>query len=352
MKIAVLTSGGVDSSVALRLLKDQGHDVTAFYIKVWLEDELTFLGTCPWEEDLSYVQQICSSLAVPLEICSLQREYFDRVVSYTLEEAKAGRTPNPDVFCNSRIKFGSFLEKLPADFTFVATGHYARTKTKGGLTYLKMSADPVKDQTYFLANIRQDQISRLIFPVGGLLKSEVRELASQYDLPNKNRKDSQGICFLGKIEFRDFLKSNLGVRRGDFVEFETNKKIGEHDGYWFYTIGQRRGIPFSGGPWYVVKKDMDSNTVFISREHSAATGTTHVFNVPSCNWISGKVPSLEKTSFGVRIRHGGKIHPCRVSSDQNGLHVEMGSDEYIAPGQFAVFYSEDYCLGGGAMTLV
>jgi tRNA-specific 2-thiouridylase len=350
MKIAVLASGGVDSSVALKLLKDQGQDLTAFYIKIWLEDELSYLGSCPWEEDLEYVQKICTEIGVPLEVIPLQEQYYDRVVQYTLDEVKKGRTPNPDILCNSRIKFGAFLDVLPSEFEVVATGHYARTKTKGQITYLRTAADTFKDQTYFLANLKQDQIARLVFPIGELMKSEVRELASEFDLPNKDRKDSQGICFLGKIEFRDFLKHHLGVEKGDFIEFETNKKIGEHDGYWYYTIGQRKGIHLSGGPWYVVKKDIPSNTVFISNKFDADTGTTDTFFVPNVNWISGRCPTKE--NLKVKVRHGENMYGCSVEYlGKTRIKVVMDEKDYIAPGQFAVFYDEEYCLGGGVMSL-
>lgn len=348
MKIAVLASGGVDSSVALRLLKDQGHDVTAFYIKIWLEDELSYLGSCPWREDLDYVQKICSEIDVPLEVIPLQKEYYDRVVQYTLYEVKRGRTPNPDILCNSRIKFGAFLDVLGSEYEMVATGHYARTKVKGGITYLKTAVDSFKDQTYFLAHLKQSQMERLSFPVGELMKSEVRELARQYDLPNKSRKDSQGICFLGKIEFRDFLKHHLGIKKGDLIESETGKKIGEHDGYWYYTIGQRKGIQLSGGPWYVVKKDMDNNIIHISNKVDAATGTTNVFYVDTLNWISGRAPT--NTSLGIKIRHGENMYQCKIVFQDDRLKVEMNKKDYVAPGQFAVFYDGEYCLGGGVIT--
>jgi len=209
MKIAVLTSGGVDSSVALRLLKDEGHDLTAFYLKIWLEDELAYLGDCPWEEDLDYVRQICDQIDVPLEVVPMQKEYWERVVQYTVAEAKAGRTPNPDILCNQQIKFGQFYEVIDDSFEKVATGHYANVEETDKDFVLKRAPDPIKDQTYFLAQISQEQLSRAMFPIGKYKKEEVRELARKFDLPNQDRKDSQGICFLGKIPFREFLKHHL-----------------------------------------------------------------------------------------------------------------------------------------------
>src|SRR4030067_2342068 len=214
MKNAILLSGGVDSSVALRLLKDEGHQITAFYLKIWLQDEFSFLGECPWEEDLKYARGVCEQANVPLEVIPLQTEYWDNVVSYTIEEIKEGRTPNPDIFCNSLIKFGQFYDKIDSSFEKVASGHYARVEKSNIRYQLKKSPDPVKDQTYFLAYLTQDQLSRAYFPIGIYKKEEVRKLALKFDLPNKERKDSQGICFLGQIKFNDFIKHHLGEKKG------------------------------------------------------------------------------------------------------------------------------------------
>src|SRR3990167_3405102 len=267
MKIAVLVSGGVDSSVALRLLREQGYDLTAFYIKIWLEDELAFLGNCPWQEDLYFVEKVCAQVNVPLEVISLQKEYWEKVVQYTISEVKSGRTPNPDILCNSRIKFGTFLEKIGIDYDKVATGHYALIENLDNRFNLKMSPDLVKDQTYFLSHLTQEQLSKVMFPIGHLEKNEVRQLAQEFDLPNKDRKDSQGICFLGKLKFSEFVKHHMGEQEGPLIEVETGKQLATHKGFWFYTIGQRQGLGLSGGPWYVVAKNPMNNTVFISRDY-------------------------------------------------------------------------------------
>src|SRR5579859_5096518 len=177
MKIAVLVSGGVDSSVALRLLKDQGHDVTAFYLKIWLEDELSYLGQCPWEEDLSFVKAVCEQAEVPLQIINLQKEYWDHVIAFVLAEVKAGRTPNPDILCNKRVKFGAFHDYLTEDYDYIASGHYAQIHHHNGRVELFMSPDPIKDQTYFLAGMSQEQLKKVIFPIGHLTKAELRALA-------------------------------------------------------------------------------------------------------------------------------------------------------------------------------
>jgi tRNA-5-taurinomethyluridine 2-sulfurtransferase len=349
MKIAVLISGGVDSSVALRLLKDQGHEITAFYLKIWLEDELAFLGNCPWEQDLSFVESVCKQAGVPLKVICLQKEYWDRVVSYTIAEVKKGRTPSPDLFCNKRIKFGAFFEHIGTEFDKIATGHYADIEKVGDLFVLKKAKDPVKDQTYFLSHLTQDQLSRIIFPLGNLTKQEVRELAEEYDLPNKQRKDSQGICFLGKIKFSDFIKHHLGTKKGNFVEFETGKKIGEHEGFWYYTIGQRKGMRLSDGPWYVVAKDPDKNIIYISNRYFDTEKARNEFKVTDFNWISGQKP--EKTDLEVKIRHGKELYKCHVEflDDNNAVVKLEGRDQGLAPGQFAVFYDADICLGCGVI---
>lgn len=349
MNIAMLISGGVDSSVSLRLLSGAGHDVTAFYLKIWLEDELSFLGECPWEDDLKYVRAVCEEAGVPLKIANLQKEYWDEVVSYVIAEAKAGRTPNPDILCNSRIKFGMFYDRFGKDFDRVATGHYAWTEERDGMTFLRKSPDLVKDQTYFLSQLSQEQVSKALFPIGGFRKSEVRELAKKYKLPNAARKDSQGICFLGQVAFDKFLEHYLGTREGDIVDLKTGKVLGKHQGYWFHTIGQRRGLGLSGGPWYVAAKNTEENIVFVSNEWRSEEMARDSFIVSGLNWISGTEP--KKKNLSVKLRHGPKEYPCEVKLlDDGDLSVKLdGFDRGIAPGQFAVFYDGDICLGGGVI---
>ncbi len=349
MKIAVLVSGGVDSSVALRLLKDQGHDLVAFYLKIWLEDELAYLGDCPWEEDLAFVEAVCKQADVPLRVVPLQKEYQEHVVRYTIAEVKEGRTPSPDLLCNQRIKFGCFFDAIDDSFDFVATGHYAQVDRKGDMVKLLMAKDPVKDQTYFLSQLSQQQLKRALFPIGHLLKSEVRDLAQQYNLPNKERKDSQGICFLGKIDFSDFIKHHLGVNPGPLIEFETGLKVGDHEGFWFYTIGQRKGIGLSGGPWYVVAKDPAQNRVFISKNYHSDEKIRNHLTVSHCNWITGAAPT--KTSLQTKLRHGPQVYNCSLLPVDDGrFNVTLdSSDQGIAPGQFAVFYDNNECLGCGVI---
>ncbi len=343
-KIAVLTSGGVDSSVALALLKAEGHDLTAFYLKIWLEDELSFLGDCPWQEDLEYVQSLCQQFDVPLQIIHLQKEYFDRVIKLALEQVKSGLTPNPDIFCNSMIKFGAFLDKVGNDFDFVATGHYADVfRDQNHFTWLKESPDLIKDQTYFLAQLSQEQLSKALFPIGKFSKAQVRELAEKYDIPAKNRKDSQGLCFLGKIRFDDFLKANIGTKQGDLVEFETGKVLAKHQGFWFYTIGQRRGIGLSHGPWFVVKKDAAQNIVYISNKYYTEEKERDSFFVSDFHWLSKPLQILDGVQ--VKLRHGPKKYSCSIQKLDGKNFVKIdGQDQGISAGQFAVFYKDGLCV--------
>lgn len=350
MKIAVLVSGGVDSSVALALLRAQGHTVTAFYLKIWLEDELSYLGNCPWEDDLVYVRAVCHKLDVPLEVLSLQQAYHERVVSYTINEVRAGRTPNPDIMCNTHIKFGLFLDTIDASYDAVATGHYAQVSTDDqGIAQLIQAPDPIKDQTYFLSQIGQNQLKRLVFPIGHLIKEQVRTLAQSLDLPNKDRKDSQGICFLGKFKFKDFIKAYMGEKEGLFIEAETGACVGRHKGYWFYTSGQRQGLGLAGGPWYVVRKDVLDNVVFVSKDYYAVDKKRNAFTITRCNWLSGQEPEAQQLL--VKVRHGVGSHTAYIKKSGDGRFIVSlaDRDQGIAPGQFAAVYDGTVCLGGGVI---
>eukprot|EP00190_Bangiopsis_sp_CCMP1999_P003893 CAMPEP_0198736024 /NCGR_PEP_ID=MMETSP1475-20131203/63044_1 /TAXON_ID= ORGANISM="Unidentified sp., Strain CCMP1999" /NCGR_SAMPLE_ID=MMETSP1475 /ASSEMBLY_ACC=CAM_ASM_001111 /LENGTH=569 /DNA_ID=CAMNT_0044499769 /DNA_START=33 /DNA_END=1742 /DNA_ORIENTATION=- len=352
--VAVLLSGGVDSSVALRLLLEQGYNPRPFYLKIWLEDELAHLGECPWEEDLRYANAVAAQVGLQVEPVPLQKEYWEQVVEYTVREAKNGRTPNPDVMCNTRVKFGVFLDKMGKSFPKVASGHYASTRRRAedGLTELLCSGDDFKDQTYFLAHLQQHQIAKAHFPIGAYTKARVREMAEQFNLPNKLRKDSQGICFLGRLKFDDFLEHHLGKQSGSFIEYETGTELGSHRGYWFYTLGQRKGLGLSGGPWYVVSKDPDGNVVFLSRHYNDSDKPRNQFSVDSLVWITGKAPAEdERQLLRVKVRHGAKSHDCQLTlnGDCGVVQLEGKDSVGLAPGQFAVFYLGDVCLGSGVI---
>ena len=354
MKTAVLLSGGVDSSVALYELLRQGrNNVTAYYLKIWLEDELSYLGDCPWEEDLGYARAVCDAAGVSLKVVPLQAEYYEKVVEYALKELRVGHTPSPDIFCNQRVKFGAFYDKVGESFERVASGHYGVVDRSGGPVRLLRSPDPVKDQTYFLSHLSQAQVSKIEFPIGGLLKNRVRELAHEYNLANQARKDSQGICFLGKIKYNDFVKYYLGEKSGAIVDRESGKKLGEHKGYWFHTIGQRSGLGLGNGPWYVVGKDVETNVVLVSHQEHRAEQNRSDFVVGELTWIHR--PPTADEPLTCKLRHGPELVRFRVqpSADQSRLavHLETG-DLGIAPGQFSVFYSGEECLGAGMILSV
>ena len=361
-EIAVLLSGGVDSSVALKLLQEQGHKVRAFYLKIWLEDEVAHLNQCPWEEDLQYAQSVCEQLNVPLETLSLQKEYWNEVVQYTIKEAENGFTPNPDIMCNSRIKFGMFYEYVGKYFPKVATGHYAQVKIDKdtGKARLIMSPDAIKDQTYFLSNLRQDQLAKALFPIGHLQKSEVRELAQQYNLPTQVRKDSQGICFLGKLKFDDFIAHYLGESPGPIVDYKTGKLLGQHKGLWFHTIGQRKGIglllgPGSVhlGPWIVAAKDATTNTLYATNDLDVVERPRLEFKVEKINWVSGDLPlnlNIDGDDIEFKLRHGPNFNKGKIYIDKSYSSASVkltARDKGIAPGQFAAFYRNKECLGAG-----
>jgi tRNA-specific 2-thiouridylase len=349
MKVAVLLSGGVDSSVALRLLQQQGgHELTAFYLKIWLQEELAFLGDCPWEDDLKNARAVCEQAGVPLHVVPLQTEYQDRIVSHVISELKAGRTPSPDILCNEWIKFGLFFDRIEPGFDKVASGHYAQVEERAGRYLLKRSPDPVKDQTYFLSRLSQAQLSRILFPIGHLTKKEVRAKAAEFNLPNRDRRDSQGICFLGRIKYPEFVRFHLGEKAGKIVNIDTAEEIGEHKGVWFHTVGQRKGLGLGGGPWYVVKKDLPQNIVYVSHSQSYLTHAREEFTVSHVHWISA--PPV-RTELLTKVRHSPRLERCTVRQlDSERWLVKLAQkDQGIASGQSAVFYDGEYCLGAGVI---
>ncbi|GMI81591.1 hypothetical protein like AT1G51310 [Hibiscus trionum] len=363
LKVAVLLSGGVDSSVALRLLHAAGHSCTAFYLKIWFQEDFENYWTeCPWEDDLKYARAVCDQVEVPLEVVHLTDEYWNNVVSYIIEEYRCGRTPNPDVLCNTRIKFGAFMDAIyNMDYDYIASGHYANVihpsaeQSNNKASILELSKDMVKDQTYFLSHLSQFQLKRLIFPLGCLSKDEVRQLAAKFDLPNKDRKDSQGICFLGKIRFSDFVARHIGEIEGIILEAETGDFLGKHRGFWFYTIGQRQGLRLPGGPWYVVQKDVKNNVVFVSRNYFSLDKRRRVFRVGSLKWFSGSPPN-KIGQLQCKVRHGPGFYNCsyEIVHGEDG-HADVAvvhlseDDQGLAAGQFAAFYEGQTCIGSGVI---
>lgn len=344
MNIAALVSGGVDSSVVVHLLKEQGYQPDIFYIRIGMEDEEGYID-CPAEEDIEITQWIARHYGCRFEEVNLHKEYWDNVVSYTIESVRKGLTPNPDVMCNRLIKFGAFDDRRGHDYDRIATGHYARTEQvfseqSSQLTFLATAKDPIKDQTDFLSQLEYRQIERLMFPIGHLMKSEVRAIAHKANLPSADRKDSQGICFLGKINYNDFIKRYLGEREGKIVELETGKVLGTHKGYWFHTIGQRKGLYLSGGPWFVVRKDIEENVLYVSQGYDPAAAHGKEMTLMGFRWLSAELP-LKDVKF--KIRHTPEFHQGHLSRLPDGL-VRLESDEPIqgiAAGQYATIYDND-----------
>lgn len=353
MNIATLLSGGVDSSVVVHLLKEAGIKPTLFYIQIGANDNDEFV--CTSEEDIEMASLVARKYGCKLEIIDLHRDYWDNVVAYTIDKVKRGLTPNPDVMCNKLIKFGVFEEKVGKDFDKTATGHYATTIEKNGKIYLSTAKDPLKDQTDFLAQLDHLQISKLIFPVGNLMKEEVRQIALRANLPTAKRHDSQGICFLGKVNYNDFIARYLGERKGPIVEFETGKILGQHKGYWFHTVGQRKGLSLSGGPWYVVKKDVEGNVVFVSRGYEVETQYGNQFSIKNFHFITDN-PWLEKENIDItfKIRHTPEFTKGKILKTSEGYRVISHEKlQGIAPGQFGVIYDENshICIGSGEISI-
>ena len=339
MNIAALVSGGVDSSVAVHLLKEQGYQPDIFYIRIGMEDEEGYID-CPAEEDIEITQWIARHYGCRFEEVNLHKEYWDNVVSYTIESVRKGLTPNPDVMCNRLIKFGAFDDRRGHDYDRIATGHYATTDIIDGTTFLATAKDPVKDQTDFLSQLEYRQISKLMFPIGHMMKSEVRAIAHKANLPSADRKDSHGICFLGKINYNDFIRRYLGEREGKIVELETGKVLGTHKGYWFHTIGQRKGLYLSGGPWFVVRKDIEENVLYVSQGYDPAAAHGREMTLMGFRWLSAELPL---TDVKFKIRHTPEFHQGHLSRLPDGL-VRLESDEPIqgiAAGQYATIYDND-----------
>lgn len=343
MEIAALVSGGVDSSVVVHLLKEQGYDPTLFYIRIGMEDEEGYID-CPAEEDIEITSYIARKYGCRFEEVSLHQEYWDNVVSYTIDSVRRGLTPNPDMMCNKMIKFGAFNQRWGKDFDKIATGHYATIANVEGTPFLATAKDPVKDQTDFLAQLNFAQISKLMFPIGHMMKSEVREIARRAQLPSAERKDSQGICFLGKINYNDFLRRYLGEREGKIVELETGRILGTHRGYWFHTIGQRKGLYLSGGPWFVVKKDIDENVLYVSQGYDPKTQYGTIIDLAGFQYLSKDIwGTFDTLDVKFKIRHTPEFHQGHLSP-MGGDRYRIVSDDPIqgiAAGQYGVIYDND-----------
>src|SRR3989344_2642740 len=349
MKIIVGLSGGVDSAVAALLLKQQGHAVTGLFMKNWEEDDTN--TECSAEEDLKVVRAVCAQLNIPLRTVNFSAEYWDRVFSYFLEEHRRGRTPNPDVLCNKEIKFKAFLDHaLGLGAEAIATGHYARIEQRDGRYALLKARDAQKDQTYFLYPLGQAELARTLFPVGHLTKPEVRALAQAAGLPNHDRKDSTGICFIGERDFKGFLARYLPAQQGD-IRTLTGEHLGRHDGLMYYTLGQRHGLGIGGAgdAWYVARKDLASNTLYVVQGENHPALFSHGLEADDLHWIAGASPALP-LSCAAKTRYRQPDQPCVLTHSQEGLDVRFESPQRaLTPGQSVVLYAGEECLGGGVI---
>ena len=351
MKIAALVSGGVDSSVTIPLLKEQGYDPHIFYIKIGMEDEDAFMD-CPSEEDIEITTWIAKKYGCKFDIINLQEEYWSTVVKYTLDAVKRGLTPNPDIMCNLLIKFGAFNDRMGKEFDKIVTGHYATTYENDEGVFLSTAKDKLKDQTYFLGQINYGQLKKAMFPIGHLQKDEVRKLAIEMKLPSAHRPDSQGICFLGKINYNDFIRKYVGEKPGNIIELETGKILGEHKGIWFHTIGQRRGLRLGGGPWFVVKKDISKNIVYVSNGYDPIAQYDDTIWLDKLHILNPNHDYSYLSDIKYKIRHQPEFNAGKLLKDDDGIRII--SDEKIsgiAPGQFAVVYDkeEEICIGSGVI---
>jgi len=381
-------SGGVDSAVSVALLKKQGYEVVGVFIKTWHPDFLT----CNEEEERRDAMRVAAFLDIPFLTFDLEKVYKKEVADYMIREYKAGRTPNPDVMCNKEVKFGAFLKKaLSMGANFVATGHYARIKReflisnsqfskkesilldlniKNSLKIknckLKIGLDSSKDQAYFLWTLKQEQLKKILFPIGNLKKTEVRKLAKKFNLPVAEKKDSQGICFLGAVDLKEFLKHYIKTKRGKVFNID-GEEIGYHNGAVFYTLGERHGFTVTkknstDGPYYIVAKDVKKNILFVSQEKKTldflpllhpADGTFRQQNpkffslkIDNTNWIS-EVPKLNK-NYTAQIRYHGEFFSCRIKSiSKDKAEIIFEKSISVASGQSCVVYDGDVCLGGG-----
>lgn len=349
--VVVGMSGGVDSSVAALLLKEQGYNVVGLFMKNWEGDDAD--GCCTADDDYADVRRVCAKLDIPYYGVNFAKEYMDRVFSYFLDEYKRGRTPNPDVLCNREIKFGPFKEyamQLGADY--IATGHYCGIRHENGIHYLLKAKDQNKDQTYFLNQLSQSQLSDVLFPLQNLPKPEVRRIAEENGLATAEKKDSTGICFIGERNFRKFLMNYIPAKKGEIKTYD-GRTLGEHCGLMYYTIGQRRGLDIGGqagdaGRWFVVEKDLKNNVLYVAHGAEDRLYSKGLY-MNSCNWIPS-APAQKEFKCKAKFRY---------RQEEQGVTVRIGSDKIfvdfdekqraITEGQFCVLYDDEKCLGGGVI---
>ncbi|MEI6887437.1 MAG: tRNA 2-thiouridine(34) synthase MnmA [bacterium] len=348
-------SGGVDSSVSALLLKQQGYNVVGVYMKNWSGDTYGIQTDCPWVKDMEDCENVCKQIGIPFRSFNFEKEYRGKVVDYFFNEYKKGRTPNPDVMCNKEIKFELFLKKsLEEGADYIATGHYAQIDKDNitGEYKLLKGKDNNKDQSYFLCTLNQYQLSKTLFPIGHLVKPEVRKIAKDNNLIVAEKKDSQGICFIGKIDINEFLKTQIQTKEGNVVNEDSNKVIGKHQGVYFYTIGQREGINIGGTkkPLFVSKKDFNNNILYVVEGTDNPKLFQSSFELESITFTDGKTHNLPiKTAVAIRYRQ--KPLECEIRNDGNRIKVIMNNPiRAISSGQIAVFYDNEELIAWGIIS--
>ncbi len=354
-RVVVGMSGGVDSSVTALLLKQQGYDVIGIFMKNW--DDTDEFGNCTAEDDAEDVRRVCEQIGIPYYTVNFEKEYYDKVFAYFLDEYKRGRTPNPDVMCNREIKFGEFLNKaLDLGADYVATGHYARVVEQDGQFTLLRGIDNNKDQTYFLNALNQQQLSRAMFPIGHLPKPEVRRIAAEANLYTAKKKDSTGVCFIGERNFREFLSNYLPARSGNMVDIATGEVKGKHDGLMYYTLGQRQGLGIGGSgngqPWFVADKDLERNILYVVQGDAHPSMYSTGLIASGVNWIDGSTPAPGTTlQCAAKFRYRQPDQGVTLTWQEDGnVHVQFDvQQKAITPGQAVVFYDGEVCLGGGTI---
>jgi tRNA-uridine 2-sulfurtransferase len=353
MKVVVGLSGGVDSAVAALLLKRAGHEVVGLFMKNWEDDDDD--EYCSTREDLVDAVSAAERIGIEVEAVNFAAEYRERVFASFLAEYSAGRTPNPDVLCNAEIKFKAFLDHaLALGAERIATGHYARVEERAGAQVLLKGLDPAKDQSYFLHRLRQEQLARTLFPVGHLLKSEVRRIAREAGLPNHAKRDSTGICFIGERPFRAFLARYLPRAPGPMVTSE-GERLGEHEGLMYYTLGQRQGLGIGGRregsaePWYVAGKDVAANTLTVVQGHGHPSLLRAKLHAEDASWIAGTAPP--PGAYAAKTRYRQADAACGLQPrGERAFDLDFESPQWaVTPGQSAVVYAGDLCLGGGVI---
>jgi tRNA-specific 2-thiouridylase len=345
----------VDSAVAALLLKREGHDVVGLFMKNWEDDDDD--EHCSTREDLIDAVSVAEKIGIDIEAVNFAAEYRERVFASFLAEYRAGRTPNPDVLCNAEIKFRAFLDHAVAmGAQCIATGHYARVEESRGLFRLLKGSDPAKDQSYFLHRLKQAQLAKALFPVGHLRKTEVRRIAREAGLPNHAKRDSTGICFIGERPFREFLSRYLPREPGPIVT-PSGEAIGEHHGLMYYTLGQRQGLGIGGrrggdgAPWYVAAKEIASNTLVVVQGHDDARLLSSRLRAQDTSWVAGSPPQQDATALAAKTRYRQSDAPCALElHGEHEFELRFGEPQWaVTPGQSAVIYRGEECLGGGVI---